>query len=157
MAVEPTIQHLGRTTQATVRGGDVQLKHFRNALLLKDFVVATERENFLELRRRAYLAQDDWPMRVIVRRDGNRFDIRYFLYIPCGWIAGFTFLMLLVLPFAGIPNAPLAFGLATVMAILAIYKQKIDCRPDARFWQERPRRRWGETMERLLREAFGHP
>lgn len=157
MTVDLTIRHLGRMTQATVRGGDVQFKHFRNALLLKNFVVAAERENFLELRRRAYLTQDDWPMRVIVRRDGNRFDIRYFLYIPWGWIAGFVTLMLLVLPFAGIPNAPLAFGLALVTAALAVYKQKFDCRPNARFWQERPRQRWNDTMERLLRETFARP
>lgn len=154
MAPELTIRHLGRVTRATVTGGDVQFKRFRNALLLKDFVVAAERENFLELRRRAYLTQDDWPIRVIVRRDGNRFDIGYFLYIPWGWIAGFVTLMLLVLPFAGIPNAPLAFGLAAVVAVVAIFKQKFDCRPNARFWQERPRQRWNEAMERLLREAF---
>jgi hypothetical protein len=157
MAAELMIRHLGRMTQATVQGGDAQLKKLRNALLLKDFVIAAERENVLELRRRAYLTQDDWPMRVIVRRDGNQFEIDYYLYIPWGWIAGFTVLMLLVLPFAGIPNAPLAFGLAAVVAALAIYKQKFDCRPNARFWQQRPRQRWNETMERLLREAFGRP
>ncbi|MFZ1640609.1 MAG: hypothetical protein WAV07_04060 [Candidatus Contendobacter sp.] len=154
MTDELTIQHLGRMTQATARGSDAQLKKLRNALLLKSFVIAAERENILELRRRAYLTQDDWPMRVIVRRDGSRFAIDYFLYIPWGWIAGFTVLMLLVLPFAGIPNAPLAFGLALVVAALAIYKQKFDCRPNARFWQQRPRQRWGELVERLVREAF---
>jgi hypothetical protein len=157
MAAELMIRHLGRMTQATVQGGDAQLKKLRNALLLKDFIISAERENVLELRRRAYLTQDDWPMRVIVRRDGNQFEIDYYLYIPWGWIAGFTVLMLLVLPFAGIPNAPLAFGLASVVAALAIYKQKFDCRPNARFWQQRPRQRWSETMERLLREAFGRP
>ena len=154
MAPELTIRHLGRMTQATVKGGDAPLKKLRNALLLKDFVVAAESEGRLEMRRRAHLTQDDWPMRVIVRRDGNRFDIRYFLFIPWGWIAGFTFLMLLVLPFAGIPNAPLAFGLASVVAVLAIYKQKFDCRPNARYWQELPRRRWNEAMEGIIREAF---
>lgn len=157
MAAELMIRHLGRMTQATVQGGDAQLKKLRNALLLKGFVIAAERENVLELRRRAYLTQDDWPMRVIVRRDGNQFEIAYFLYIPWGWIVAFAFLMLLVLPFAGIPNAPLAFGLAAVVAVLAIYKQKFDCRPNARFWQQRPRQRWNETMERLLWEAFGRP
>jgi hypothetical protein len=157
MAPELTIRHLGRMTQATVRGGDAHLKKLRNALLLKDFVVAAESEERLEMRRRAYLTQNDWPMRVVVRRDGNRFDIRYFLFIPWGWIAGFTFLMLLVLPFAGIPNAPLAFGLASVVAILAIYKQKFDCRPNAGYWQELPRRRWNETMEGIIREAFARP
>ena len=94
-------------------------------------------------------------MRVIVRRDGPQFEIDCYLYIPWGWIAAFTVLMFLVLPFAGIPNAPLAFGLASVVAVLAIHKQKFDCRPVARFWQQRPRQRWGETMERLVREAFG--
>ncbi|MFO1423789.1 MAG: hypothetical protein U1F70_09075 [Candidatus Competibacteraceae bacterium] len=154
MASELTIHHLGRMTQATVRGGDAQLKKLRNALLLKDFMIAVERENLLEFRRRAYLTQDDWPMRVMVRRDGAQFEIDYYLYIPWGWIGGLVFLALVVLPFAGIPNAPLAFGLAAVVAALAIYKQKFDCRPDARFWQERPRQRWGEIMERLVREAF---
>jgi len=154
MADELTIHHLGRLTRATARGGDAQLKKLRNALLLKNFVIAAERENRLEFRRRAYLTQDDWPMRVIVRRDGPQFEIDCYLYIPWGWIAAFTVLMLLVLPFAGIPNAPLAFGLAVVVAALAIYKQKFDCRPNARFWQQRPRQRWGETLERLVREAF---
>lgn len=154
MASELTIHHLGRMTRATVRGGDAQLKKLRNALLLKDFMIAVERENLLEFRRRAYLTQDDWPMRVIVRRDGAQFEIDYYLYIPWGWIGGLVFLALVVLPFAGIPNAPLAFGLAAMVAALAIYKQKFDCRPNARFWQERPRRRWGEIMERLVREAF---
>ena len=154
MATDLMIQHTGRITQATVTGNDAGLKRFRNALLLKDFVIAAERENTLELRRRAYLSQDDWPIRVSIHRNGQQMDIRYFLYIPWGWISGFVVLALLVLPFAGIPNPVLAFGLAVVAATLAIYKQKFDCRPDARFWQQRPRQRWGETMERLLSEAF---
>lgn len=157
MADELTIRHLGRLTRATARGGDAQLKRLRNALLLKDFVIAAERENLLELRRRAYLTQDDWPMRAIVRRDGAQFEMDYYLYIPWGWIVAFTVLMFLVLPFAGIPNAPLAFGLAVGVAALAIYKQKFDCRPNARFWQARPRQRWNESMERLLREVFARP
>ncbi len=154
MASELTIHHLGRMTRATVRGGDAQLKKLRNALLLKDFIIAAERENLLEFRRRAYLTQDDWPMRVVVRRDGAQFEIDYYLYIPWGWITALTVLMWLVLPFAGIPNAPLAFGLAVVVVALAIYKQKFDCRPNARFWQQRPRQRWGEIMERLVGETF---
>ncbi len=157
MADELTIHHLGRLTRMTAHGGDPQLKKFRNALLLKQFRIAVERENLLEFRRRAYLTQDDWPMRVTVRRDGARFEIDYCLYIPWGWIGAFTVLMVLVLPFAGIPNAPLAFGLAAAVAALAIYKQKFDGRPDARFWQQRPRQRWGEIMERLVREAFARP
>lgn len=154
MATELTIRHLGRMTQATLIGNDAGLKRFRNALLLKDFVIAAERENGLELRRRAYLTQDDWPIRISIHRNGQQMDIRYYLYIPWGWISGFVFLALLVLPFAGIPNPVLAFGLAAVAAALAIYQQKFDCRPNARFWQQRPRQRWGETMERLLTEAF---
>lgn len=154
MADELTIRHLGRLTRATARGSDAQLKKLRNALLVKEFRITTERDNVLELRRRAYLTQDDWPIRVIIHRDGSQFEIDYYLYIPWGWIVAFTVLMFLVLPFAGVPNAPLAFGLAVMVAALAIYKQKFDCRPDARFWQQRPRRRWHETMERLLREAF---
>ncbi len=154
MNAELAIRHLGRITQVTLPGGDMELKRFRNALLLKDFVIATEQENFLELRRRAYLTQDDWPMRVSIRRDGHQFDIRYFHYIPWGWIISFVALMLLVLPVAGIPQPALALGLATLVAALAIYKQKFDCRPNARFWQQQPRQRWNETMERLLRETF---
>ena len=157
MALELTIRHLGRMTQATVRGGDAQLKKLRNALSLKEFRVIVERENRLELRRRAYLTQDDWPMAVVVHRAGNEFDIRYCLYIPWGWIVALSVLSLLVLPFAGIPNAGLALGLSVLVAALAIYKQKFDCRPDARFWQQRPRQRWGEFFERLLREAIAHP
>lgn len=154
MATEQMIQHQGRMTQATVMGNDIQLKKFRNALLLKDFVIAAERANGVELRRRAYLTQDDWPMQISIRREGHQLDVRYFLYIPWGWIIGFVLLALLVLPFTGIPNPVLAFGLASVVAALAIYKQKFDCRPNARFWQQRPRQRWGEIIERLLAEAF---
>lgn len=154
MVEELTIHHEGRRTRAMARGGDAQLKKLRNALLLKNFVIAAERDGVLELRRRAYLTQDDWPMRVRVRRDGGQFEIAYHFYIPWGWIAAFTLMMFLVLPFAGIPNAPLAFGLALVVLALAIYQRQFDCRPNARFWQQRPRQRWGELMERLLREAF---
>ncbi|MER2530123.1 MAG: hypothetical protein ABTR54_00750 [Candidatus Competibacter sp.] len=154
MAADLTIQHLGRMTRVVARGREANLKKLRNALLLKEFRVVAERENRLVLRRRAYVLQDDWPMTVVVDRDGDRFDIRYSLFIPWGWIVGLVFLTLVVLPFAGIPNALLAFGLATVVAILAVYRQKFDCRPNARFWQERPRKRWGETMEEILREAF---
>ena len=141
-------------TRATARGGDAEIKKFRDALLLKGFTVASKRDDRLELRRRSYLLQDDWPMWVSVHRDGNQFEIDYWLFIPWGWIAGLVFLMLVVLPFAGIPNAVLAFVLAAIIVVLAIYKQKFDCRPDTRFWQQRPRRRWHEIMERLLREAF---
>lgn len=157
MTDELAICHRGRLTRATVRGNDAQLKKLRNALFLKEFSIAAERENLLEFRRRAYLTQDDWPMRVIVRRSGSQFEVDYYLYIPWGWIGAFTVLMFLVLPFAGIPNALLAFGLALAVAALAIYKQKFDCRPNARFWQQRPRQRWGEIMERLVREAFARP
>lgn len=155
MAADLAIRHLGRMTRATARGGDAQLKKLRNALLLKEFRVIAERENRLILRRRAYILRDDWPMQILVDRDGDRFEIRYCLFIPWGWIVGLAFLALAVLPFAGIPNAPLALGLATVVMALAIYKQKFDCRPDARFWQERPRQRWGQIVEGVLREAFG--
>ena len=117
MADELTIRHLGRLTRATGRGGDAQLKKLRNALLLKEFRITIERDNVLELRRRAHLTQDDWPIRVIIRRDGSQFEIDYYLYIPWGWIVAFTVLMFLVLPFAGLPNAPLAFGLAAAWLI----------------------------------------
>jgi hypothetical protein len=153
MTAELTISHLGRMTRATAQGGDAQLKKLRNALLLKEFRVVVDRENHLEFRRRAYLLQDDWPMQVTIRRAGSRFENDYSLLVPWGWIVGLVFLTLVVLPFAGIPNALLAFGLASLIAVLAIYKQKFDCRPNARFWQQRPRQRWNETMERLLREA----
>ncbi|MCP5159388.1 MAG: hypothetical protein H6975_08180 [Gammaproteobacteria bacterium] len=154
MKSELTIQHLGRTTRATVRGGDAQLKKLRHALLLKNFIITTEHKNRLELRRRAYLLQDDWPMQVSIRRDGAQLEIDYYLLIPWGWIVGLSFLTWLVLPFAGLQNATLAFVLAMLVASLAVYKQKFDCRPNARFWQEQPRRRWHETMQQLLQEAF---
>ena len=155
MSAVLTIEHLGRRTHATARGGDAQWKQLCNALLLKDFRIIAEDAHRVDLRRRAYLTQDDWPLEVRLRRQGRQFAIDYYLYIPWGWIAAFTFLMFLVLPFAGVPNALLAFGLAMVVAVLAIYKQKFDCRPNARFWQQRPRQRWGELMERLLKEALG--
>jgi len=151
---ELQIHHQGRLTQATAQGSATALKKIRNALLLKGFIIVTEREDLLVLRRRAYLTQDDWPMQVRLRRQGRQFTIDYYLYIPWSWIAAFTFLMLLVLPFAGIPNAPLAFGLALVVLTLAAFKQRFDCRPNARFWQQRPRQRWGALMEHWLREAL---
>ena len=154
MPSELTIHHLGRMTRATVRGNDAQLKKFRNALLLKEFRVVTERENEWELRRRAYLLQDDWPVQVSIRRNGAQWEIDYYLSIPWGWISGLFFLTLVALPFAGFQNAGLGFILALLVIALAVYKQKFDGRPDARFWQQRPRQRWGEMMERLLREAF---
>ena len=157
MTAELTIRHLGRMTRATVRGGDAQFKKLRNALLLKEFRVVVDRENHLELRRRAYLLQDDWPMQVTIRRAGSRFEIDYSLLVPWSWIVGLIVLTLLVLPFAGFQRDVLAFGLAAGVATLAIYQQKFDCRPNARFWQQRPRQRWNETMERMLREAFNRP
>ena len=45
MNAELAIRHLGRITQVTLPGGDMELKRFRNALLLKDFVIATEQED----------------------------------------------------------------------------------------------------------------
>ncbi len=152
-----TIQHRRRLTRINLQGNDAGLKRFRDALLLKDFIVTHEQADRLELRRRAYLSQDDWPMRISIRRDGRQFEIDCYLFIPWGWIAIFTFLMFMILPFAGVPNATLAFGLAMVMAALAIYQRRFDCRPDARYWQQRSRRRWGETLERLARDAFLRP
>jgi hypothetical protein len=153
MLSELTIHHQGRMTRATVRGGEAQLKKFRNALLLKEFRIVAERENEWKLRRRAYLLQDDWPVEVRVRREGREFKMDYYLSIPWGWIGGLIFLTF-ALPFAGFQNAGLGFVLALLVMALAVYKQKFDCRPDARFWQQRSRQRWGETMEHLLREAF---
>lgn len=154
MHAELTFCHLGRLTRATVQGGDAQLKKFRNALLLKEFRIVAERENEWEFRRRAYLLQDDWPVQVKIRRNGAQFEIDYYLSIPWGWIAGLGFLTWIALPFAGFQNAGLAFVLALLVTGLAIYKQKFDCRPDARFWQQRCRQRWGELLERLMQEAF---
>jgi hypothetical protein len=154
MAVELTIRHLGRTTQVVAQGGDAQLRRLRDALTLNQFVITAESDQRLELWRRAYVTQDDWPVRVIVQRQGRQFDIRYFLFVPWGWIVALVFLSLLVLPFAGIPRAELALGLAVMVAGLAIYKQKFDCRPDAKYWQQVPRRRWGQALEGIIREAF---
>ncbi len=83
MQAELTLCHLGRLTRATVQGGDAQLKKFRNALLLKEFRIVAERENEWEFRRRAYLLQDDWPVQVHIRRQGNQFEIDYYLSIRC--------------------------------------------------------------------------
>lgn len=155
MNAELTIRHLGRKTRATVRGSDAQLKKFRDALLLKEFRLTSERDGRLELRRRAFLLHDDWPMRVSIRRENGGFQIDYWQFIPWGWIVGLVFLMLVVLPFAGIPNEILMFSLTVIITLLAVYKQKSDCRPDARFWQQQPRQRWGEILEQMLRESFG--
>lgn len=155
MKAELTIRHLGRATQATVRGGDIQLKKFRKALLLKNFVLTHEDKERLTFRRRAYMLHDDWPMRVVIRREGQQFEIRYWLCIPWSWIVGFVALIMIALPFGGIQRADLIFGLGSIAAGLSIYKQKFDCSPNASFWQAESRQRWGKTMEQLLREAFG--
>ena len=154
MNAELTIRHLGRKTRATVRGNDAQLKKFRDALLLKEFRLSSERDGRLELRRRAFLLQDDWPMRISIRRENGQFQIDYWNFIPWGWIIGLVFLILVVLPFAGIPNEILMFSLAAIITLLAVYKQKFDCRPDARFWQQQPRQRWGEVLEQMLKDSF---
>lgn len=154
MTAEVTIRHLGRTTQASARGGKPQLKKLRDALLLKGFVLESETEDGFDLRRRAHVTQDEWPMRVSARCQGQQCEIRYGLFIPWGWIVGFTVLMWLVLPFAGVQHAVLAFGLGLVVLALAIYIRKFDCRPNAKYWQARPRQRWHEIMDKLLREAF---
>ena len=154
MNAELTIRHLGRKTRATVRGGDAQLKKFRDALLLKEFRLSSERDGRLELGRRAFLLQEDWPMWVSIRRENGQFQIDYWNFIPWGWIIGLVFLILVVLPFAGIPNEILMFSLAAIITLLAVYKQKFDCRPDARFWQQQPRQRWGEVLEQMLKDSF---
>ncbi len=154
MKSELTIRHLGRVTRATVDGSHAQLKKFRDALLLKEFVLVSEKENQIILRRRAFLLHDDWPIRVVINRDGKHFEIDYCMAIPWGWIIGLTFFMLAILPFMGVPKPILAFVLALVVLVLAVYKQKFDCRPNATFWQENPRQRWGELIEKLLRDAF---
>lgn len=154
MTAEVTIRHLGRLTRATARGGKPQLKKVRDALVLKGFVPVSETDDGFDLRRRAHVTQDDWPMRVKARCEGQRCEIDYFLFIPWGWIAGFTALMWLVLPFAGVQHALLAFGLGLVVLASALYTQKFDCRPNAKYWQARPRQRWHETMEKLIGEAF---
>lgn len=154
MAAKLTIVHLGRITRATVQGSDAQLKKFCNTLLLKEFRLVVERENVREFRRRAYVLQDDWPVLVKIRRDGRQIEIDYSLSIPWSWIAGLSFLTWVALPFAGLQNAGLAFILALVVALMAVYQQKFDLRPDARFWQQQPRQRWGQIMEDWLREAF---
>ncbi len=116
-------------------------------------MIVTEQDDALELRRRARLTQDDWPMRVSVRRMGDQIELRYWLYIPWGWIGSFVGLAFLALPFAGIRSEVLMFGLALTAAALAISKQKLIAGPMPDSGEQRPRQRWGETMERLLREA----
>ncbi len=157
MKTDITIRHLGRMTQATVYGGDRQLKRLHKALLLKKFIVVSATEQRLVLRRPAYMLHDDWPMRVDIRRNGYEFDIRYCLLIPWPWIVGFVVLMMIVLPFAGIQRADMMLILGTLAAALASYKQKFDCSPNAPFWQTEPRRRWGEEMEQMVRDAFDRP
>jgi hypothetical protein len=85
-----SIRHGGRVTQATLRGGDAELKKLRNALLLKEFVIAAEGGDVLQLRRRAHLSQDDWPMQVSIRRAGRQLEVCYCLYIPWGWIVALS-------------------------------------------------------------------
>jgi hypothetical protein len=150
------IRHLGRTSRACVPADAAALQRLSQALQRDHhFTVVAERDGGLELRRRAFVLQDDWPVRVSVRASDGGYRIDYGLFIPWSWIAALGLLALVVLPFAGIPHAALAAALAALAVALASLCQRFDCRPDARFWQQRPRRRWHETMQRLLREAFG--
>ena len=93
-------------------------------------------------------------MWVSIRRENGQFQIDYWNFIPWGWIIGLVFLILVVLTFDGIPNEILMFSLAAIITLLAVYKQKFDCRPDARFWQQQPRQRWGEVLEQMLKDSF---
>lgn len=152
----PWVEHRGRVTVAHVRGGLQQLEDFRRALLLEDFVVASESETELQLQRRARILRDDWPIRLMVQKQGERLQISYFMYIPWAWIALFFALVIAFLPIAGAMGAPptLLLGLGLLVIVLAAIKQKFDFSPDAS-WQGPPRRRWNETMNRLICKHFG--
>lgn len=154
MATELTICHLGRVSRVTCSGTEAQFQQFRDALLLRGFYLAHEQENAWEFRRRAYLLQDDWPIRVAVSRSAQQFEIAYYLSIPWSWIATLGFLAIMVWPFAGFPNAEMGFVLAVLLVAIAGYKQKFDLRPNAKFWQQVPRQRWGAILEHLISESF---
>jgi hypothetical protein len=142
-------------TVAHVRGGLQQLEDFRRALLLEDFVVASETETELQLQRRVRILRDDWPIRLMIQKQGDRLKISYFMYIPWAWIALFCAMVIAFLPIAGAMGAPptLLLSLGLLVIVLATVKQKFDFSPDAS-WQGPPRRRWNETMNRLIGKHF---
>jgi hypothetical protein len=154
MTNELKVHHSGRVTQLLVKGSDIQFRRFRRLLLINDFIVVFENNERLEMRRRAYVMHDDWPIRLTVKRDSNHFDIRYFLFIPWSWIISFSILIFLILPYAGVPNTSLTFLLSVIVVVLTLFKRQFDCRPTAKYWQSSPRRRWHNIIEQLIKESF---
>lgn len=150
-----TVDHRGRMSIAVLSAREQQLHTFRKSLLQEDFLIRSETKEELELHRKARVFKDDWPIRLRIRRDGDRLAISYFMFIPWSWIVIFTVLVVLFLPVAsraGVP--PLLFlVLALGVIALAIIKRKFDLSPNAS-WQGRPRRRWQEKIGDLLRESF---
>lgn len=157
MTTALTIQHLGRVSRAHFTATDGQIKKLRNALLIKEFRVVSETADSWKLRRRAYVMQDDWPVQVTISRSGrHEWQIDYALSVPWAWIISLCFLSIMVWPFAGVENAGLGFILALFILALALYQRTFDCRPHARFWQQRPRQRWGDFFERCIAETLAH-
>lgn len=154
MSNELQIQHLGRVSRATVVCSEAQIKKFRNALLINEFRVVSASADCWKMRRRAYVMQDDWPIQVQITRHGREWQVDYALAVPWAWIASLCFLSIMVWPFAGVEHAGFGFIIALLILALAVYQRTFDCRPKARFWQQRPRQRWGELMEYYLRTAL---
>ncbi len=149
------IEHRGRESVAHLRGGHPQVQRIRTALAALGFERVAECGGRLDYRRRAALLQDDWPISLTVEQDGAEIRVRYALFIPWPWIAGFVAAIVVVLPFAGFLRADLILVVAALAVALATWKQRFDCRPDARYWQTASRRRWGEELASVLRTAAG--
>ena len=149
------IRHLGGVSRARVRATPAQVEQFDRALLAHGFVAAGERRAGLEWHRPPRLLHDDWPLRVRLAWRGDAVEIDYGMVIPWPWIVGLAVLALVGLPLVPTPYPGLFVAIAALAVGLATVVRRFDCRPDARWWQQRPRARWHATMTGLLQAAFG--
>lgn len=147
------IRHTGRKTLASIVADERRLEAFRLGLLREEFVIDSSADDTVELSRKIRLMRGDWPMRVAVRKDGDRLLVTWYMFIPWAWIVAFALFVFLFLPFMTFQGAPLAFVLAIAVLVMAVYKQKFDLSPNAS-WQGPPRKQWNETMRRLLQETL---
>lgn len=152
------LEHRGRMSIAVVSGSTPQLNTFRQSLLQQEFIIRKQDEQGLEFYRKARVLKDDWPMTVRIRGYNGHFEIQCFMFIPWSWIGTFAALVILFLPVLSVAGGPplLFFGLALVVVLFAVAKQRFDLSPTAS-WQSRPRKRWSALVESWLASAFGHP
>ncbi|MBT8420361.1 MAG: hypothetical protein KJO08_05795 [Gammaproteobacteria bacterium] len=152
------VAHLGRKSTLSVAASRRQIDAFLQLLEQDQFFIESKRQSengeTWTLGRKIRLMAGDWPMRVIVEQNGQEVTISYFIFTPWIWIITLAIMLFFFLPFFSIRGTPLVFLIGLGVITLAIYKQRLDCSPDAS-WQGPPRQRWNEKMIRFVTEALG--